>query len=33
LRPILSEAGQAGLKSLPSDIADTIDRLKKQRAL
>lgn len=33
LRPILSEAGQAGLKTLPSDIADTIDRLKKQRGL
>ncbi len=33
LRPILSEAGQAGLKSLPSDIADTIDRIKKQRGL
>ncbi len=33
LRPILTQAGQAGLKSLPSDIADTIDRLKKQRGL
>lgn len=33
LRPILSEAGQAGLKSLPSDIADTIDKIKKQRGL
>ena len=33
LRPVLSQAGQAGLKSLPSDIADTIDKLKKQRGL
>ncbi len=33
LRPILSQAGQAGLKSLPSDIADYIDQLKKQRGL
>ncbi len=33
LRPVLSEAGQAGLKSLPSDIAETIDKLKKQRGL
>jgi len=33
LRPILAQAGQAGLKSLPADIADTIDRLKKQRGL
>jgi membrane protein required for colicin V production len=33
LRPILSEAGQAGLKTLPSDIADTIDKIKKQQRL
>jgi membrane protein required for colicin V production len=33
LRPVLSQAGQAGLRSLPSDIADTIDRIKKQRGL
>jgi membrane protein required for colicin V production len=33
LRPILSKAGQAGLKSLPSDIEEYIDRLKKQRGL
>jgi membrane protein required for colicin V production len=33
LRPILSKAGQAGLKSLPSDIEEYIDRVKKQRGL
>jgi membrane protein required for colicin V production len=33
LRPMLSKAGQAGLKSLPSDIEDYIDRVKKQRGL
>ena len=33
LRPILSKAGQAGLKTLPSDIEEYIDRLKKQRGL
>ncbi len=33
LRPVLSKAGQAGLKSLPSDIEDYIERLKKQRGL
>lgn len=33
LRPILSQAGQAGLKSLPADIADYIDRMKKERGL
>lgn len=33
LRPILSKAGQAGLKSLPSDIEEYIERLKKQRGL
>jgi membrane protein required for colicin V production len=33
LRPILSVAGQAGLKSLPADVADYIDRLKRERGL
>jgi membrane protein required for colicin V production len=33
LRPILSQAGRAGLKSLPPDIEDYIDRLKRQRGL
>jgi membrane protein required for colicin V production len=33
LRPILSQAGRTGLKSLPSDIEEYIDRLKKQRGL
>ena len=33
LRPMLSQAGQAGLKTLPSDIEEYIDRLKKQRGL
>lgn len=33
LRPILSKAGQAGLKSLPSDIEEYIDRVKKQRGI
>jgi membrane protein required for colicin V production len=33
LRPILSQAGQAGLKSLPPDVADFIDRLKRERGL
>jgi membrane protein required for colicin V production len=31
LRPILSQAGQQGLKSLPPDVADYIDRLKRER--
>ena len=31
LRPILSKAGQAGLKSLPPEAADFIDRLKRAR--
>jgi membrane protein required for colicin V production len=30
-RPVLSQAGQAGLKSLPPDVADFIDRLKRER--
>jgi membrane protein required for colicin V production len=33
LRPILSQAGQMGLKSLPPDVADYIDRLKRARDL
>jgi membrane protein required for colicin V production len=33
LRPFLSEAGQNGLRSLPPDVADYIDRLKRERGL
>ena len=33
LRPILSMAAQQGLRSLPPEIADAIDRLKKQRGI
>jgi membrane protein required for colicin V production len=33
LRPILSQAGQAGLKSLPPDVVDYIDRLKRERGI
>jgi membrane protein required for colicin V production len=33
LRPILSIAGQKGLKSLPPDIVEYIDRLKRERGL
>lgn len=33
LRPILSQAGQAGLRSLPPDITDYIDRIKRERGL
>lgn len=33
LRPILSRAGQQGLKSLPPDVADFIDQLKRQRGI
>jgi membrane protein required for colicin V production len=33
LRPILSIAGQSGLKSLPPDVAATIDRLKQNRRI
>ena len=33
LRPMLSKAGQAGLKSLPPDVTDFIDRLKRQRGI
>jgi membrane protein required for colicin V production len=31
LRPMLSAAGQMGLKSLPPDLVAAIDRLKKDR--
>jgi len=33
LRPILSQAGQAGLRSLPPELADYIDRLKRARGI
>lgn len=33
LRPLLSVAGQTGFKSLPPDLAATIDRLKKDRQI
>jgi membrane protein required for colicin V production len=33
LRPILSQAGQAGLKSLPPETVDLIDRLKRERGI
>jgi membrane protein required for colicin V production len=33
LRPMLSAAGQLGLKSLPPDVAETIDRLKRERGI
>jgi membrane protein required for colicin V production len=33
LRPILSAAGQQGLRSLPPDVTETIDRLKRERGL
>ena len=33
LRPLLSEAGQKGLKSLPPDVVAYIDRLKKDRRI
>ena len=32
-RPVLSRAGQQGLRSLPPEVVDYIDRLKKQRGL
>lgn len=32
-RPVLSQAGQAGLKTLPPDVAAYIDRLKRERGL
>ena len=33
LRPILSKAGQMGLKSLPADVETYLDRLKRERGL
>lgn len=33
LRPILSMAGELGLRSLPPDVAQMIDRLKRERGL
>jgi membrane protein required for colicin V production len=33
LRPLLSMAGQRGLKSLPPDVTAFIDQLKKERRL
>ena len=33
LRPLLSQAGRAGLRSLPPEVADFIDRLKRQRGI
>ena len=33
LRPLLSVAGQQGLKSLPLDVVDFIDRLKRERGI
>jgi membrane protein required for colicin V production len=33
LRPYLSAAGRAGLQSLPPEVEDTIDRLKRERGL
>jgi len=31
LRPMFSAAGQMGFRSLPPDVAATIDRLRKER--
>jgi len=33
LRPLLSNVGRAGLQSLPPEVADSIDRLKKERGI
>jgi membrane protein required for colicin V production len=33
LRPLLSQAGRQGLQSLPPDIEDYIDRLKRERGI
>ncbi len=33
LRPLFSAAGQMGFKSLPPDVAATIDRLKRERRI
>jgi membrane protein required for colicin V production len=33
LRPVLSATGRKGLRSLPPDVVDTIDRLKRERGI
>lgn len=33
LRPVLSQAGQQGLRKLPPDVTDFIDRVKRERGL
>lgn len=33
LRPVLSQAGQEGLRKLPPDVTDFIDRMKRERGL
>lgn len=33
LRPVLAAAGQEGLRKLPSDVTDYIDRIKRERGL
>ena len=33
LRPILSQAGRLGLRTLPPDVEDYIDRLKRERGV
>jgi len=33
LRPLLSEAGRQGLRSLPPDVTDFIDRMKRERGI
>jgi membrane protein required for colicin V production len=33
LRPVLSAAGASGLRALPPDVTDYIDRLKRERGL
>jgi membrane protein required for colicin V production len=33
LRPILSQAGRAGLRALPPEVAEYIDRLKRERGI
>jgi membrane protein required for colicin V production len=32
-RPVLSKAGQAGMKSLPPELSDYIDKLKRERGI
>jgi membrane protein required for colicin V production len=33
LRPVLSQAGQEGLRKLPPDVTDYIDRMKRERGI